>query len=280
MPNVLPPLRMVQPRAVKRPTEQPQQGERVAPVNPSTSMHGRFGRALLRYTPPVPTSPGGHVRYALRQIIVRAIERLLARPLREETMTWDELATSGRLRVGRYSYGRPTFYVYPGDTGSVAIGSFVSIGHGVEIVLGGNHRIDWVSAFPFRIVFDLSGALQDGVPASKGEVTIGNDVWIGKGAKILSGVNIGDGAAVGAYSVVAKDVRPYAVVVGNPAREVKRRFSDDLVADLQHSAWWHWPIHDILAAVPLLCSSKLDDFLRLSAQRSAMPSDSQGGREK
>jgi len=186
------------------------------------------------------------------------MERVLGRPVREETLTWDELVSSGRLTIGRYSYGRPTVYAYPGDGGSVSIGSFVSIGHGVEIFLGGNHRTDWLSTYPFRIVFDLPGAYEDGLPATKGKVVIGNDVWIGKGVTVLSGVCIGDGAVVGAYALVAKDVQPYAIVVGNPAREVRRRFDAEKVNRLAKLAWWDWPIERIMEAVPLLCSSDLD----------------------
>lgn len=233
-------------------------------VRPLSGVGRRLRRWLLRYRPPVPMSRGGQARYALRQLLLRAMERLLGRPFREETMTWEELATTDRLSIGRHAYGRPTVYIYPGDTGKVSIGSFVSIAHGVEIFLGGNHRIDWVSTFPFRFVLDLPGALQDGIPASKGEVVIGNDVWIGKGAKLLSGVRIGDGAVVGAYSVVAREVRPYAVVVGSPAREVKRRFSDDKVDALERLAWWDWPMDEILAAVPVLCSPDIDKLLGLS----------------
>ncbi|PZS17421.1 MAG: chloramphenicol acetyltransferase [Acidimicrobiales bacterium] len=181
-------------------------------------------------------------------------------------MSWEEMAASGRLAIGRYSYGRPTIYVYPGDTGRVSIGSFVSIAHGVEIFLGGNHRTDWISTFPFRFVLDLPGALEDGLPASKGEVVIGSDVWIGKGAKILSGACIGNGAVIGAYSVVAKDVAPYAIVVGSPAREIKRRFEDETIDTLQRIKWWDWPIEKIRDAVPLLCSPDIEAFLCVSIQ--------------
>ncbi|MCA1696473.1 MAG: hypothetical protein LC749_18090, partial [Actinobacteria bacterium] len=130
----------------------------------------RLKRKLLRYLPPVPMGPSGAIRYAMRQAVLRVMERLLGRPLREETMTWDELGSSGRLHIGRHSYGRPMVHVYPGDSGSISIGSFVSIAHGSEVFLGGNHRTDWVSTFPFRFVLDLPGALQDGIPATKGDV--------------------------------------------------------------------------------------------------------------
>ncbi len=221
----------------------------------------RYKRKLLRYAPPVSMPASGAIRYGARQVALRAAERLVGYTLRQETMTWEELSSSGRLRIGRHSYGRPTVFVYPGDEGGISIGSFVSIAHGVEVFVGGNHRIDWVSTFPFRFVFDLPGSLEDGLPASKGNIVVGSDVWIGKGAKILSGVVIGDGAVVGAYSVVSRSVRPYAVVVGNPAREVKRRFTDEHVDALQRAAWWDWAMEDIMAAVPLLSSPKVDELI-------------------
>lgn len=169
--------------------------------------------------------------------------------------------TTERLVMGPHSYGEPLIPTYPGDTSWVRVGAFVSIAIDVVIGDGGNHRMDWVSTFPFRVAFDLPGAYQDGHPSSKGDVEVGNDVWIGRGARILSGVTIGDGAVVAGYSVVTKDVRPYAIVAGNPAREVRRRFTDAQVAALLRIAWWRWPIESILAAVPQLCSGGVDDFI-------------------
>ncbi|MEJ7786334.1 MAG: CatB-related O-acetyltransferase [Solirubrobacteraceae bacterium] len=172
-----------------------------------------------------------------------------------------ELLTSGQLAIGRYSYGLPDVIVYPGETQRVVIGSFCSIADDVRIFVGGNHRPDWVSTYPFRIKLGLPGAHTDGCPTSNGDVTIGHDVWIGSGARVLSGVRIGNGAVIGASSVVASDVAPYAVVVGNPAREVRKRFGDAHIAMLERLAWWRWPLERIIDNVALLCSSDLDSFL-------------------
>lgn len=168
---------------------------------------------------------------------------------------------SGLLTIGRHSYGVPSVISYRGDHAKVVFGSFVATGNDVEVFVGGNHCTEWVATFPFRLFFDLPGALDDGAPATKGDVIVGNDVWIGRGAKILSGVHVGNGAVIGAYSVVAKDVRPYAIVVGNPAREVRRRFTDYQIAALEALAWWEWPLDRILAAVPLLNGSDADRFV-------------------
>ena len=103
------------------------------------------------------------------------------------------------------------------------------------------------------------------MPASNGDVVIGHDVWIADRATVLSGVQIGNGAIVGASVVVASDVAPYAIVVGNPAREIRKRFSDARIAKLQELAWWDWPLERIFDNVPLLCSPDIDAFLATQA---------------
>ena len=190
---------------------------------------------------------------------VRAIVKQTIGPSDAERlqMRMDE----GRVEIGRHTYGTPRIVMYRGDTGRVRIGAFCSIAEDVEIYLGGNHRHDWVSSFPFRTRFALPGAYEDGHPATKGDVVIGNDVWLGRGSTIFSGVTIGNGAVVGARAVVTKDVRPYAVVAGNPGREVARRFSDEQIARLERVEWWAWPDEKVLDRVPMLTSDKIDEFL-------------------
>jgi acetyltransferase-like isoleucine patch superfamily enzyme len=117
------------------------------------------------------------------------------------------------------------------------------------------HHPEWVSTFPFRIRFAMPGAYEDGQPTTRGDIEVGNDVWIGYGATILSGVRIGDGAIVGANATVTHNVAPYAIVAGNPATEIKRRFADDQIARLLELEWWNWPLEVILAQVSSLCSA-------------------------
>jgi acetyltransferase-like isoleucine patch superfamily enzyme len=167
-----------------------------------------------------------------------------------------------RLVMGPNSYGEPLIPSYPGDTAWVRVGAYVSIALDVVLLDGGSHRTDWVSTYPFRARFGLPGAYSDGHPTTKGDVVIGNDVWIGRGARVMSGVSVGDGAVIAGYSVVTKDVRPYAIVAGNPAREIRRRFSDEQVEALLAIAWWHWPEQQVLQAVPELCSENIDEFIR------------------
>jgi len=141
------------------------------------------------------------------------------------------------------------------------IGAFVSIGSDVHIYTGGNHRSDWVSTYPFHHQLRLSGVDGYGHPASQGDVVVGHDVWLGDGSVLLSGATIGDGAIVGARSIVSGPVRPYAIVAGNPAREIRRRFSDDQVEHLLALQWWSWPIERVLASVDLLCSTDVQALL-------------------
>jgi virginiamycin A acetyltransferase len=164
--------------------------------------------------------------------------------------------------IGHASYGRPK--VRFAESGAkLAIGHFCSIADGVEILLGGNHRTDWVSTYPFpefRANWPMVAGRADH-HASRGDVIIGHDVWLGSQAMILSGVTIGHGAVVGARAVVSRDVPPYAIVAGNPARVLRSRFSPDEVAALLETAWWDWPQEKIARHLPLIMAGDVTAFL-------------------
>lgn len=176
-----------------------------------------------------------------------------------------------RVIVGRHSYvfGGPAVVAYRGDDdGSVVrVGNFSSIAEGAQFLLGGGHRVDWVSTFPFRVAFGLPGAYVDGHPKNKGDIIVGSDVWIGKDAKILGGVTIGHGAVVGAGAVVGSDVAPYEVVVGNPARAVRSRVTDEQRDALLRLRWWDWPDHEVLRFVDDLSSARVDEFIARADRR-------------
>jgi acetyltransferase-like isoleucine patch superfamily enzyme len=127
-------------------------------------------------------------------------------------------------------------------------------------MVGGNHRIDWVTSYPLREMYGLPGAYTDN-PWSKGDIVIGHGATLGQGAKVLSGVKIGDGAIVGPFSVVTDDVRPYALVGGNPGRELARRFEDEIVNRLLEIRWWTWPPAQIEADLQRLTGADLGKFL-------------------
>lgn len=133
------------------------------------------------------------------------------------------------ISVGNYTYGYINLSSWGNENERLIIGNFVSIASGVKFILGGGHRYDLLSTFPFKHFFLDDKSIE---AVSKGSIVIADDVWIGMNCLILSGVTIGQGAIVGAGSVVVKDVPPYSIVGGNPARVLKFRFDDDLIAEL------------------------------------------------
>ena len=172
------------------------------------------------------------------------------------------LEKSPPLNIGKYTYGKPKIIRYAGDTASVSIGRFCSIARGAEIFVGGDHNPNWVSTYPFRIVFGEKGRYKDGIPGTKGNVVIGNDVWIGYKSTIMSGVTISDGAIIAAKALVTKDVPPYAMVGGVPAKVIKYRFSESQIMALLAIRWWDWPIDLIKENIDLLSSDCVDSFIR------------------
>lgn len=156
--------------------------------------------------------------------------------------------------IGRHTYYDPSLRVRSwGEQSKLNIGAFCSIADNVEIFLGGNHDYERVSTFPF---FEKGFGGKSGT-YSNGDVVIGNDVWIGSGAKILSGVSIGDGAVVGAFSVVTKDILPYAIVGGNPARTIKWRFRPEKIKALQEMQWWNWSDEQIKENIKFITGDDL-----------------------
>lgn len=179
-----------------------------------------------------------------------------------------------RIDVGDYAYysdfdavadpaRRLAPYLYPGSAERLVIGNFAQIAHGVRFVTASAyHPMSGLSAFPFRI-FDPAqmGHYRDET-AARGDTIVGPDVWLGHEAQVMAGVTIGAGAIIGARAVVAGDIPPYAVAVGNPARVVRIRFSDAVVARLLRLAWWDWPIDAILAALPAIEAGDIDALER------------------
>lgn len=170
-----------------------------------------------------------------------------------------------RVVIGCNSYGNPKLLLWA-DSERIEIGKYCSIADSVCIFGGGEHRLDWVTTYPLRIAFGLDGAEQDGHPSSKGPTIIGNDVWIGYGAKVLSGVTVGDGAVIAAGSVVVKDVEPYSITAGNPAKMVRYRFKKNEIKSLLEIQWWNWPSNKIVEAVECLSSNKIDVFIRYATE--------------
>ena len=190
--------------------------------------------------------------------VLQKVRRLLLSPQPEPRLMSDNPRYAG-YKIGRWSYGRPE--VLSWNEGTVLeVGSFCSISDTAKILLGGEHRTDWVTTYPFSEFFPEAREFK-GHPHTKGDVNIGHDVWIGYQALIMSGVSIGNGAVVAARSVVTKDVAPYSIVAGNPARHIRFRFDASTVEALQRMAWWDWPLAKIKAAWPFLLAPNVEDFV-------------------
>lgn len=181
--------------------------------------------------------------------------------------------TAPNIIVGDYTYYddsvAPTefeknnvLFNYPEFGDKLIIGKFCSIASGTKFIMGSaNHRLGSVTTYPFNV---FGGSWQENTPDHmsqlpfKGDIVIGNDVWIGRESIIMPGVKIGDGAIIAAYSVVTKDVEPYSVVGGNPARFIKKRFNDELIELLLEFKWWDLSPEKLVAVLPLLCDFDLE----------------------
>lgn len=185
----------------------------------------------------------------------------------------DEYARRHRLvqedvpSIGRGTCGSPRVDTFRGSQCRVMNENWCSIGLDVVFVAGGVHPRSWVSTFPFRAQFGLPGAHEDGMPSSRGDIVVGPDVWIGTGAMLMSGVTVGAGAIIAARAVVTRNVPPYAIVGGIPARVLGHRFSPKTIERLIETRWWDWSEERIKEAVPLLSSEDVEEFLDHCARR-------------
>ena len=165
---------------------------------------------------------------------------------------------NAHVRIGDCTYGYPTMMFLPSaNTPDVKIGKFCSIAPGVRFWPNGEHHGEWNSTYPFNVYFPEYSCIE-GNPFGKGDTVVGNDVWIGSDAKIMSGVTIGDGAVVAASALVTKDVPPYMIVGGVPAKAIKARFPREQIDKLLEMKWWDWSDDQIYNAVPLLQSEDFD----------------------
>lgn len=143
------------------------------------------------------------------------------------------------------------------------IGKFCMIASDVKFIMNGaNHLSNAISAYPFAIFGNgWENAMDEKSYPNKGDITIGNDVWIGYNATIMAGVTIGDGAIIAANATVVKDVAPYSILGGNPANEIKKRFSDEKIQQLLELQWWNWDIDKITKNIQILTSNDIDNLI-------------------
>lgn len=157
-----------------------------------------------------------------------------------------------------------------GEVDKLIIGKFCSIASGATFMMAGNqgHRVDWISTFPFS-PDEFGEGVQSGFERA-GDTIIGNDVWIGTEAMIMPGVNIGDGAVIGARAVVTKNVPPYSIVVGNN-HLVRQRFEEATINKLLEIQWWNWPLDHIKQAMKVMCSADVDALFNYYQEHIAKP---------
>jgi acetyltransferase-like isoleucine patch superfamily enzyme len=162
---------------------------------------------------------------------------------------------------GPHTYGIPIIKYYRYDETKLFVGSYTSISETAIVMLGGDHGADRVTTYPHRIMWNMEGAGHDGCPVPTGDTHIGSDVWLGAYAFVRSGIRIGDGAVIGSGAIVTKDVPPFAIVGGNPARIIRYRHTPEQIRALLDINWWDWPDADVRDGVPLLSGTDVDAFI-------------------
>jgi virginiamycin A acetyltransferase len=188
------------------------------------------------------------------------------------------LVRSANVEVGEYTYydcyGDPLAFerdavLYAFGPERLIIGRFCAIASGVRFLMpGANHADVGPSTFPFGIFgppWDTTMDIVMSAP-SRGDTIVGHDVWLGCSALVLPGVTIGDGAVIAAASVVARDVPPYAMVAGNPARVIRSRFSDEDIERLLRAAWWNWPIELVTEHARTIMAGTAVELERIAAE--------------
>ncbi len=179
------------------------------------------------------------------------------------------------VTVGRYTYGIEHVTVRQwGEGASLKIGSFCSIAASIMVFLGGNHKMDWSTTYPFGHInqetfgdHSANKKYSPTYPFTNGDVVIGHDVWVGDRVTIMSGVTIGTGAVIAANSHVIKDVAPYEIVGGNPAKHIKYRFGKDIQDLLLELKWWELSVESLREVAPELCQLPTVELLKNLIER-------------
>ena len=200
------------------------------------------------------------------------INKIYLRTNDKQIVYLKNIITNPNIQVGEYTiyndfYNDPlefqknnVLYHYPINEDKLIIGKFCSIACGTKFLMNcANHTLHSLSTYTFPLFgeeWENKMNVRDSWD-NRGDITIGNDVWIGYEAVIMSGITIGDGAIIGTRAVVTKDVPPYTIVGGSPARVLKKRFSDDIIDKLLKIKWWNWPAEKITRNLEYIQSGNL-----------------------
>ncbi len=194
--------------------------------------------------------------------MINILKQLKSKLLGDKFFTVDFVDPKYHQNIGDFTYGNPRIIDW-GEGAKLKIGKFTSIAGGTTILLGGHHRYDWLTTYPFPSRKDIWPEAKNitGQSFTKGNVIIGNDVLLGHECLIMSGVTIGDGAVIGTRTLVTKDVPPYAIVAGQPAKLIRFRFDKKTIDKLLKLKWWDWQELKIRKNIPALCSNSLEKLL-------------------
>lgn len=206
-------------------------------------------------------------------------EKIYPRTKDTETVYLKNVITDPSIMVGEYTMYHDfvndprqfeknnVLYHYPVNHERLIIGKFCSIACGTKFLFNSaNHTLGSLSTYPFPIFFEEWGMDMKNVASAwdnKGDIVVGNDVWIGYEAVILAGVTIGDGAIIGTRAVVTKDVPPYTIVGGVPAKEIRKRFPDEVISELLNVKWWDWPEEKIAKNLPAIQCGQIGKFVSI-----------------
>lgn len=204
-------------------------------------------------------------------------EKLYPREGDHQTVYLKNVITDSSIEVGDYTMYNDfvqdpqdfernnVLYHYPINGNHLKIGKFCSIACGAKFLFtSANHTMKSLSTYPFPIFFEEWGLDRKEITTAwdnKGDIVIGNDVWIGYEAVVMSGVTVGDGAIIGTRAVVTKDVAPYTIVGGVPARPIRKRFSDEVISKLSELQWWNWPEEKIQKNIGAIQSGDLSKLM-------------------
>lgn len=203
-------------------------------------------------------------------------EKIYPRTGDTQTVYLKSVITDASIQIGDYTMYNDfvhdprdfqrnnVLYYYPINGNQLKIGKFCSIACGAKFLFtSANHTMRSLSTYPFPIFFKEWGLDAKNITSAwdnKGDIIIGNDVWIGFEAVILSGVTIGDGAIIGTRAVVTKDVPPYTIVGGIPAKSIRKRFSNDVISELLKLQWWDWPENRVKQNIDSIQSGRIEDL--------------------